>query len=254
MFSYLDAGRDRLSLEDLFADYLQWLPDYQHVRLEDLDVVRAMFGLFPCYRQSPLAPVWDRILSVGDSGGNQSPLSFGGFGAMLRHLERLDAGIDEALQGDRLDRASLSLLQPYQPNLAVTWLFQKAMSVAPEAKSDPDSVNQLLKAVFEAMQQSGDAVLRPFLQDVVQFPALTQALFRTAWMHPGAVLQVVPRLGVPALLDWSYHYAALGVYGLAEALSPAIAAWVAKLPAAQQYAWHQRLQALKYGSGGDYDA
>ncbi|MEO0852507.1 MAG: FAD-binding oxidoreductase, partial [Cyanobacteria bacterium J06648_11] len=71
LFSYLDAGRDRLSLEDLFADYLRLLPDYQHVQLADLDVKRAMFGIFPCYRESPLAPVWDRMLSVGDSGGNQ---------------------------------------------------------------------------------------------------------------------------------------------------------------------------------------
>jgi len=43
-----------------------------------------------------------RILPVGDSSGNQSPLSFGGFGAMVRHLKRLTAGIHEALSTDQL--------------------------------------------------------------------------------------------------------------------------------------------------------
>lgn len=254
LFSYLDADRDRFSLADLFADYLRLLPEYQQIDLADLDVQRAMFGMFPCYRQSPLAPTWNRIAAIGDSSGNQSPLSFGGFGAMLRHLERLDAGLDAALQSDRLDRASLALLHPYQPNLAVTWLFQKAMSVDPDRAIAPDTINRLLGAVFEAMQRSGDSVLRPFLQDVVQFPALTQALFRTAWTHPGAVIQVVPRLGIPALLDWTYHYLALGSYGVAQAIAPVLESWVARLPPPQRYEWQQRLQAWKYGSGADYES
>ena len=35
---------------------------------------------------------------VGDASGIQSPLSFGGFGALTRHLHRLQAAISEALE------------------------------------------------------------------------------------------------------------------------------------------------------------
>ncbi|MEM6445656.1 MAG: FAD-binding oxidoreductase [Cyanobacteria bacterium P01_D01_bin.123] len=253
LFTYLDADRDRLSLTDLFADYLRLLPEYQGVELGALEVQRALFGMFPCYRNSPLAPTWNRILAIGDSSGNQSPLSFGGFGAMLRHLERLDVGLDAALRADCLDCASLALLQPYQPNLAVTWLFQKAMSVGQGQVIAPDSINRLLGAVFTSMQQSGDPVLRPFLQDIVQFPALTQALFRTAWTHPGEVARVVPRLGFPALMNWMSHYVALGSYEFARSMTPALSAWVQTLPPARRYTWQQRLQALTYGAGADYE-
>jgi hypothetical protein len=60
---------------------------------------------------------WSRILPIGDSAGGQSPVSFGGFGAMIRHLKRLTFGIDEALKVDSLDKNALALLQPYQPNI-----------------------------------------------------------------------------------------------------------------------------------------
>ena len=42
------------------------MPEYQGVDLEDLEVQRVLFGAFPTYRDSPLAPVFDRVLAVGD--------------------------------------------------------------------------------------------------------------------------------------------------------------------------------------------
>lgn len=37
-------------------------------------------------------------MQVGDASGIQSPLSFGGFGALTRHMGRLRGAITEALQ------------------------------------------------------------------------------------------------------------------------------------------------------------
>ena len=48
---------------------------------------------------------------VGDASASQSPLSFGGFGSMLRHLRRLTDGLDQALHQDMLARGDLKLLQ-----------------------------------------------------------------------------------------------------------------------------------------------
>lgn len=42
---------------------------------------------------SPLPAAFDRILQVGDASGIQSPISFGGFAAITRHLGRLSSGI-----------------------------------------------------------------------------------------------------------------------------------------------------------------
>jgi len=248
LFTYLDAQPERFSLEFLMSDYLRLLPEYQGVPLESLDFQRFLFGLFPAYRQSPLRVSCDRLLPVGDSSGAQSPVSFGGFGSLLRHLRRLVEGVEEALEADALERRSLALLQPYQPNLAVTWLFQRAMSVSLDQQPDPQQINQLLDAVFAVMAELGDAVLRPFLQDVVQFAGLAKTLPRVPLK---TVLPIVPQVGLPALFDWLRHYASLGLYTGLDSLGQR---W--QLPTATppvwRYTYRRWLEAWRYGAGLDY--
>ncbi|MDZ7951947.1 FAD-binding oxidoreductase [Nostoc sp. DedQUE09] len=252
LFTYMDAEPQRLSLEAMFEEYLRLLPEYQGVELSNLKFQRALFGFFPTYRQSPLKTPWNRILPVGDSSGSQSPLSFGGFGAMVRHLKRLTYGISEALETEQLSAKALTLLQPYQPSLTVTWLFQRAMSVGVNQKIAPDQINQLLSAVFQEMQQLRTPVLKPFLQDIVQFSALTQTLLKTGLYHPGIVAKIIPQVGLASLLDWMLHYSNLGVYTALFSLSPMLETWIKNQPNEQQYYWHRLIDAWKYGSGGDY--
>ncbi|MEH1916262.1 FAD-binding oxidoreductase [Nostoc sp.] len=252
LFTYMDAEPQRLSLEALFEEYLRLLPEYQGVELSNLKFQRALFGFFPTYRQSPLKTPWNRILPAGDSSGSQSPLSFGGFGAMVRHLKRLTYGISEALETEELSAKALALLQPYQPSLTVTWLFQRAMSVGVNQKIAPDQINQLLSAVFQEMQQLGTPVLKPFLQDIVQFSALTQTLLKTGLYHPVLVAKIIPQVGLASLLDWMLHYSNLGIYTALFSLSPMLETWIKNQPKEQQYYWHRLIDAWKYGSGGDY--
>lgn len=252
LFTYIDAHPDRFSLEFLFDEYFRLLPQYQHIELEKLDFKRALFGFFPCYRDSPLAPTWDRILPLGDSSGLQSPLSFGGFGAMVRHLQRLTDGIERAMMADRLTKTDLAKLLPYQPNLSVTWLFQKSMSVAVNQTVRPDQINQLLVNVFAEMQALGDPVLKPFLQDVVQFVPLLKTLARTAIVHPTLTLKLLPQVGVPTLVNWMGHYASLAGFTGLSLVGDRLQTWVDQLPVGQRYDWQCRLDAWKYGAGRDY--
>ena len=253
MFTYVDAHPKRPSLEDLFEDYWRLLPDYQGVNPEDLQLVRALFGFFPCYRDSPLQLPWDRMLAVGDSSGNQSPLSFGGFGAMLRHLSRLTNGIHEALECDRLHQSDLALLQPYQPNLSVTWLFQRSMSVAMGQTISPNQINELLSAVFQQMETLGMPVLKPFLQDVVQLSGLFQSLIRTTVFHPIVTLKVLPQVGIAPLLDWMVHYVSLAGYTGLSAIAPVIQSWSEGLEQSQQYTIQRWIEAWRYGAGLDHE-
>ncbi len=252
LFTYLDAHPDRFSLEFFFEEYLRLLPEYQKVELSQLTFQRALFGFFPCYRQSPLKTPWNRILPVGDSSGSQSPLSFGGFGAMVRHLKRLTVGIDEALQTDNLSSNALALLQPYQPNVSVTWLFQRSMSIGVNQKVEPHQINQLLAGVFQVMEQLGEPVLKPFLQDVVQFPALAQTLLITSLKQPELIIKIIPQVGIGNLLDWMRHYLNLGIYTLLYPVGGAIEFLLIKTPLVKEYYYHRWIEEWKYGSGGDY--
>lgn len=245
LFTYLDAHPKRISLEDLFDDYFDLLPEYQGISLNQLDFKRALFGFFPAYRNSPLRFSWDRVLAVGDASGHQSPLSFGGFGAMIRHLERLTEGVDDALTQEQLSASALGWLQPYQPNIAVTWLFQKAMSLSVTQALNENQINQILTTIFQDMAALGDPVLRPFLQDVVQFQPLAKTLLRTSMYHPMLVAKILPQVGLPAVFDWTGHYLGLAVYSaLNQVLKTA--------PQGASYYWRRWRESLVYGSGGDY--
>jgi lycopene cyclase CruP len=249
LFTYLDADPQRPSLEFFFEEYLRLLPDYQKVELSELDFQRVLFGFFPSYQKSPLHLPWGRILPVGDSSGGQSPVSFGGFGSMVRHLKRLTIGIQEALEADTLSKNALNLLQPYQPNIAVTWLFQRAMSVGVDQDPDPDQINRLLNGVFAAMEGMGEEVLKPFLQDVVQFSTLSKTLPQ---VKPNLVLPIIPQVGLPTLIDWLRHYAGLTAYSGLFQVGSAIAPFIKNLSPQQQYYYHRLLEAWKYGAGHDY--
>jgi lycopene cyclase CruP len=252
LFTYMDANPQRFSLEAFFEDYLHLLPQYQQVELEQLQFKRALFGFFPTFRESPLRMPWNRILPIGDSSGSQSPLSFGGFGAMVRHLKRLANGVHEALKSDQLSQNALKLLQPYQPSIAVTWMFQRSMSAGINQQIPPNQINDLLTGVFKEMEQLGEDVLKPFLQDVVQFSALSQTLFKTSLAQPGLVLKIIPQVGLLTLLDWMVHFVNLGAYSALYPLGKAMEPWIKNLPPIQQYYYHRWVEAWQYGSGGDY--
>jgi lycopene cyclase CruP len=252
LFTYADFTPQQPSLEQLFERYLTALPGYQGVEIAALDVQRALFGLFPSYRNSPLALPWPRMVAIGDSSGCQSPLSFGGFGAMLRHLKRLSTGVRDALTQDALSQKDLGLLQPYQPNLSVTWLFQRAMSVRTNRSLAPNQINDLLSVVFQAMDRLGDPVLRPFLQDVVQFGPLYQTLLQVSLQAPGMIPKILQQVGVAALLDWMGHFGALGTYSALTQISPLLGSWSDRLPEPSRFRWQQRLEGWIYGAGADY--
>ncbi|KAJ7526297.1 hypothetical protein O6H91_16G001100 [Diphasiastrum complanatum] len=219
LFTYADVTPSRPSLEKMLEDYWDLMPAYQ----------------------------------VGDASGIQSPISFGGFGSITRHLLRLSNGIVEAIESDMLEKETLGLINSYMPNLSVAWMFQRAMSAQNNVDVSPNFINDLLALNFQCMERLGDPILRPFLQDVIQFDPLVKALGSIMLAQPGIVPSIIKQVGIKTLLDWSRHFLALGVYTyLSQIVTPQIASWIAKLPRKQRYIWHRRIEAWEYGSGLDF--
>lgn len=208
MFTYMDANENRLPLLDLMEDYWKLLPIYQPSIKNpetDLNLKRILFAYFPTYRDSPLKPEFSRVLAVGDASGIQSPLSFGGFGALTRHLDRVGGAICEALDSDCLHKDDLGEINAYQPNLSAAWMFQKAMSVRMGEKVDPKFVNRLLATNFKCMEEMGPRVIKPFLQDVVRFDGLVSSLAGSFTTDPLFMPQIISKVGVIELAKWLGH-------------------------------------------------
>ena len=169
---------------------------------------------------------------------------------MVRHLKRLTNGIDEALKVDKLSSKDLALLQPYQPNISVTWLFQQTMSVETDKQVNPEQINNLMSGVFAVMDRLGDDVLKPFLQDVIQFAPLSKTLPQ---VNPKLVLPLLPQIGIDSLVNWLIHYFNLAIYSGLYSVGKQARSIAKNLSPSQQYYYHRWLDAWKYGSGGDYE-
>jgi hypothetical protein len=254
----MDADEKRPALLDLFEDYWKLLPVYQPSIKDpetDLDIRRILFAYFPTYKDSPLKPEFSRVLAVGDASGIQSPLSFGGFGALTRHLHRVGGGISEALENDCLHKDDLSRINDYQPNLSAAWMFQKAMSVKIGQKVDPKFVNRLLAINFEVMDDMGPTTIRPFLQDVVRFDGLLGSLARSFLADPTFMPQIVATIGIPELVKWLGHVGKMGQYSLLDSVASPLVKDVVEAYVTdprEKFKWKRALESWKFGSGNDY--
>ncbi|CAK9139621.1 unnamed protein product [Ilex paraguariensis] len=173
---------------------------------------------------------------------------------MVFHLSLCEIqGIHEAVSGNLLDAHNLSLLNPYMPNLSASWLFQRAMSAKKGTNVPPDFINELLYINFQSMQRLGDPVLRPFLQDVIQFGPLVNTLGLVMLTKPLIIPSIFQQVGIPVLLDWSGHFVMLGYYTfLSTFIDPVIRPLINAFPANMKYKWKRQLEAWKYGAGLDY--
>ncbi|KAK3184413.1 hypothetical protein Dsin_031699 [Dipteronia sinensis] len=253
MFTYLDPQPESPKLEELLEAFWDLMPEYQGVSLDNLEILRVVYGIFPTYRDSPLPAAFNRVIQFGDASGIQSPVSFGGFGSLTRHLGRLSTGIYEAIDGDFVDSYSLSLLNPYMPNLSASWLFQRAMSAKQQSDVSTEFINELLHVNFQSMQRLGDPVMRPFLQDVIKFEPLAKTLGLVLITKPQIIPSIFKQVGIPVLLDWSVHFFMLGYYTfLSTFADPVIRSLLNAFPPKMKYEWKRYLEAWKYGAGLDY--
>jgi len=257
MFTYMDAHPNRITLFDLMEDYWKLLPIYQPSITNpeiDLDVKRILFAYFPTYRDSPLKPMFSRVLAVGDASGIQSPLSFGGFGALTRHLGRVGGAICNALDTGCLHRDDLGLINAYQPNLSAAWMFQKAMSMKMGSTPDPVFVNRLLATNFQVMNDMGYRTIKPFLQDVVRLDGLAGSLARSFVADPTFMPQIVATVGLPELVEWLGHVGNMALYTALDAVvTPVIGPFVDRSDnPREKFRWQRRMEAWKFGCGSDY--
>ena len=264
MFTYVDADPRRPSLATMFDDYLALLPAYsgaqgpqgQKPQVDDMLVSRALFGLFPSYTDSPLPCRFDRIVQVGDSSGLQSPLSFGGFGSLLRHLHRTTGAILDALECEVTQKEALTSMQPYLPSLSTMWLFQKAMSVSVGKNVfDAHMINKVLSSNFKTMDKLGSGVMMPFLQDVIQAPGLAATIGGMSLFDPLLVPPLLRWVGPLPVVVWTWHFTMLVAYSVlyqvTEVAGPLVAG-VTQEKDPENFVRRRWLEALKYGSGNDY--
>lgn len=267
MFCYGVCDKRRQSLAETLEDFLDGVEKYQGVAVEQMSIKRILFGFFPSYyRNCPTDVAFDRVLPVGDAGGLQSPISFGGFGCCARHISRITCAVNEALKGAEEDegdslltRKWLQTLQWYLPSLSVTGLFHRAMSVEPGMKTagrflDEYGINEVLWSNMRAMEIAGADTQQTFLRDVVTAPGLSKTILNMSIRNPLLAIRMSSFVGVRELLIWSRHYVALVGYAAARPVLKRVRGLAVKrgiVKGKARFLLNRMVDAVTFGCGAD---
>lgn len=262
MFTYIDANKKRPSLESLMDDYFKLLPEYQksiNNPEKDLQINRVLYDYFPAYRDSPMKPQHSRVLSVGEASGLQSPISFGGFRSLSRHIGRVSGAVAEAVETGCLHKDDLGEINAYLPNLSAAWLFRDIMSVSMRKSKtqdvDPKFPNRVLAVYMKAMSDAGPRTVSPLMHDVLRFDALATTLVAGIFADPLLMGELVKHVGPSKLSDFLGHVAKMGIYSLLDtAVAPIMEKMMDRIDDPRtKFQMRRRMENWKYGSGNDYN-
>lgn len=206
LFHYCEpAALPAHPLLSLYERFFETLPRYKRGALR-LD--RPTYGFIPAYtrlRPMPAAPR-DRVLLVGDAASRHSPLTFCGFGAMMRSFWPVSDGILRCLEADRLARQDLSLVWDEPPALRVmgglTLMMAPSRPRGGRRLPDADAINRLLDAAFHTLHDEGEAVYAAFIRDEIGFEEFRRFLQGTAQRYPTIYREVFQHLRPGELARW----------------------------------------------------
>jgi len=192
-----DSPNDK-SLLGLFDTYFRKLPEYKKIGTEFV-VHRPVYGIIPAYfhngfnRTREIAD--DRIILFGDAASLASPLTFCGFGSMVRNLPHLTADLDHAIAENNFSKKHLEKISAYEPNVASMANLMKYMCFN-SATDAPNFVNDLMNEVMIVLDELPERYRQAMFRDEMKIEDLMQVMFRLALRYPKVLMVTWEKLGV----------------------------------------------------------
>jgi lycopene cyclase CruA len=211
LFYYTEPRR--LPAHPLLSLYERFFVTRPRYKRGDARLTKATYGFIPAYsrlRPMPAAPR-DRVLLVGDAAGRHSPLTFCGFGSMIRSFLPVADGLLRCFERDTLDRRSLAAVWSDPPSLSVMGALTLMMVPGRRRGLAPDDVNQLLDAAFATLSELGNDAFAAFVRDEIGFRDFLTFMRRTARRRPSIYDEVFAQLTPGEITRWTTRFASLAL-------------------------------------------
>lgn len=200
LFCYSQAHRlGPKPLQTLYRRFFDWLPSYKHGRME---LVRPTFGFIPAWSRLGRGPVppGPQTLLVGDAAARHSPLTYCGFGQMLRSF-RTAANAAEQLAAGGPAPGSLA----DNPIHAGTGALSLLLAKPPRSQGRASELNKLLDAAFSTLHAMGPEPYGALLRDEMRPADFVRFLRQTAGRYPRVYGQVARQLGITSTSRWAWR-------------------------------------------------
>lgn len=196
-YDEVDSPNDK-TLIGLFETYFRTLSDYKRPGTGFV-IHRPVYGIIPAYfhdgfnRTRVIAD--DHIVLLGDAASLASPLTFCGFGSMVRNLHRLTERLDGALRDDSLSKEDLSAVSAFEPNVASMANLMKYMCFNPRT-DEPNFVNEMMNEVMIVLDQLPPRYREAMFRDELQLDELVTVMLKVAVRYPKILQATWQKLGV----------------------------------------------------------
>lgn len=197
-------------LLSLYERFFATLPRYKRGPAR---LARATYGYIPAYtrlRPMPAAPS-DRVLLVGDAASRHSPLTFCGFGSMLRSFKPVSDALLACLAEDRLSRRALAACWEEPAALRVMGGLTLMMTERPGHVRPPGDVNALLDQSFATLHEMGQEIYAAFVRDEIGFKDFVAFMQATAKKRPTIYDEVFAHLTRAEIARWTMRLGGLGL-------------------------------------------
>ena len=210
LFYYTEPSQ--LPPRPLHALYDRFFATRPRYKRGDAELLKPTYGFIPAYsRLRPMPAARDRVLLVGDAAGRHSPLTFCGFGSMIRSFLPVADALRTRLDDDRLDARSLASVWREPPGLAVMGGLTLMMVPGRRRSVDPADVNRLLDAAFASLAEMGDEVYGAFVRDQIGFSDFIRFMRATARRRPSIYDDVFSVLSPSEIARWSLKLGGLAL-------------------------------------------
>jgi lycopene cyclase CruA len=211
LFYYTEP--QRLPARPLLSLYERFFSTRPRYKRGDGRLSKATYGFIPAYSRLKAMPVAPRprVLLVGDAAGRHSPLTFCGFGSMIRSFLPVADGLLRCLERDALDPRSLAAVWADPPALSVMGALTLMMVPGRRRGLAADDVNQLLDAAFATLAEQGNDAYAAFVRDEIGFRDFLTFMRRTAKRRPSIYDEVFAQLTPGEITRWTARFAQLAL-------------------------------------------
>ena len=196
-YDKVDSPNDK-TLLGLFEAYFRKLPEYKMPGAK-FTIHRPVYGIIPAYFHDGAGCTRvvsdERIALLGDAASLASPLTFCGFGSLVRNLGRMTSCLDRAMREGRLGAAELARISAYEPNVATMANLMKYMCYDPES-DDPGFVNEMMNEVMIVLDEMPPRYRQAMFRDEMKVEELVTVMLKLAWRYPKILKVTWDKLGV----------------------------------------------------------
>jgi lycopene cyclase CruA len=207
-YDRIDSENDK-SLLNLFEVYFEKLPTYKPLG-KDFKIHKPVFGIIPAYHHNGFGnsrvTADDRIVLFGDAASLSSPLTFCGFGSMVRNLERTTTALAHALERNALSRADLEHINAFEPNVAIMSNLMKFMCYD-KRTDEPNFVNELMNEIMKVLDELPERYRETLFRDEMTLADFTTLILKVGAKYPKIFPITYQKLGILGSVSWLQNWA-----------------------------------------------